>query len=72
MEVFFQQDCQDDQEKGMWELFLVDEDGASAIEYGLVAALIGATVIGAQTAMGQTVVNMYQNAINIIVGAMGS
>jgi hypothetical protein len=36
------------------------------------AALIGSTIVGAQTAMGQTVLTMYQNAANIIIAAMGS
>jgi len=53
------------------ELFLSNE-GATAIEYALMAALIGSTIIGAQTAMGRTVVTMYQNAANIIIVAMGS
>jgi pilus assembly protein Flp/PilA len=52
--------------------FLLDEDGATAIEYALLASLIGATVIGAQKAMGTAVVNMYTVAIGIITGAMGS
>jgi pilus assembly protein Flp/PilA len=50
--------------------FLQREDGATAIEYALLASLIGAATIGAQTTMGATVVNMYQNAIGTITGAM--
>lgn len=50
--------------------FLLSEDGATAIEYALLASLIGAAAVGAQTAMGQTVVNMYQNAAGVIAGAM--
>ncbi|MEO8326830.1 MAG: Flp family type IVb pilin [Nitrospirota bacterium] len=52
--------------------FLRDEDGATAIEYGLLAALIGGTVVSAQAALGGTVVSMYTDAIGIIIGAMGS
>jgi Flp pilus assembly pilin Flp len=52
--------------------FLLSEKGATAIEYALLAALIGATVIGAQTAMGLTVVAMYQDAADIIIAAMAS
>ena len=52
--------------------FLQSEDGATAIEYALLAALIGTTVIGAQTALGQTVVNMYQTAVGIITSAMST
>jgi len=52
--------------------FFLSENGATAIEYALMAALIGSTIVGAQTAMGQTVVTMYQNAANTIIAAMGS
>ena len=52
--------------------FFLSNEGATAIEYALMAALIGSTIIGAQTAMGRTVVTMYQNAANIIIVAMGS
>jgi Flp pilus assembly pilin Flp len=51
--------------------FFLSEEGATAIEYALMAALIGATVIGAQTAMGRTVVSMYQDAANTIIAGMG-
>ena len=32
--------------------FVKDESGATAIEYGLIAALIGVAIIGAATALG--------------------
>jgi pilus assembly protein Flp/PilA len=32
--------------------FFADESGATAIEYGLIAALIGVIIIGAVTAVG--------------------
>ncbi|MGE0595003.1 MAG: Flp family type IVb pilin [Hyphomonadaceae bacterium] len=32
--------------------FLKNEDGATAIEYGLIAALIGVVIIGAVTSLG--------------------
>lgn len=32
--------------------FVKDEDGATAIEYGLIAALIAVVIIGAVTAVG--------------------
>lgn len=51
---------------------LFDEEGATAIEYGLMAALIGMTVLTAQAAMGTAVVNMYNGAMGIITGALGS
>lgn len=51
---------------------LVDEEGATAIEYGLLAALIGATVLSAQAALGSAVQNMYTVAMGVITGALGS
>ncbi len=51
---------------------LVDEEGATAIEYGLLAALIGATVLSAQAALGSAVGNMYTIAMGVITGALGS
>lgn len=51
---------------------LLDEEGATAIEYGLMAALIGMTVLTAQAAMGTAVVNMYNGAMGIITAALGS
>lgn len=52
--------------------FVQDDEGASSIEYALLASLIGAFTIGAQRAMGDAVLTMYVDAIGIITGAMGS
>ncbi len=38
--------------KSLINKFLKDEDGATAIEYGLIAALIAVAIIGAVTAVG--------------------
>lgn len=35
--------------------FLKDESGATAIEYGLIAALIAVVIIGAVTALGTNI-----------------
>lgn len=35
---------------------MMDEEGATAIEYGLIAALIAAGIVGATTALGDQVV----------------
>lgn len=51
---------------------LSNEEGATAIEYGLMAALIGATVLTAQAAMGTAVGNMYEGAMGLITTALGS
>ena len=50
--------------------FLLNDDGATAIEYALLASLIAAVTVGAQSAMGATVVNMYTVAIGTITAAM--
>ena len=39
--------------------FAVDEDGATAIEYGLIAALIAVALIGSMTALSQTISQSY-------------
>ena len=52
--------------------FLLDEDGATAIEYGLLASLIATTVIGAQTGLGNAIDAMYTGAVATIVAALGS
>ena len=41
--------------------FLQDEEGATALEYGLLAALIAAAIIGAVTTLGSTVSNTFQS-----------
>jgi len=52
--------------------FLDDENGATAVEYALMIALIAGTVMGAQQALGKTVETMYVTAMGLIMGAMGS
>lgn len=41
--------------------FLKDESGATAIEYGLIAALISVVIIGAVTALGTGLSATFQN-----------
>jgi pilus assembly protein Flp/PilA len=40
---------------------LKDEDGATAIEYGLIAALISVAAIGAMTALGTQLSTLFGN-----------
>jgi pilus assembly protein Flp/PilA len=40
--------------------FLKDESGATAIEYGLIAALIAVVIIGAATAIGTNLSTKFQ------------
>jgi pilus assembly protein Flp/PilA len=46
--------------------FAREEDGVTAIEYGLIAALIAVVIIGAVTAVGVDL----QNVFNAIAGAL--
>lgn len=50
--------------------FTQSEEGATAIEYALLASLIAAVSIGAQTTMGTAVQLMYTTAVGTITGAM--
>lgn len=50
-----------------WKRFLSDETGATAIEYGLIAALIAVVIITAVTALGSTI----KTKLNLVVTKMG-
>lgn len=41
--------------------FMKDESGATAIEYGLIAALISIVIIGAVSLVGSELTNTFQN-----------
>ena len=41
--------------------FLNDESGATAIEYGLIAALVAVVLIGALTTLGQGLSDTFQS-----------
>jgi pilus assembly protein Flp/PilA len=41
--------------------FVADESGATAIEYGLIAALIALVLVGALTALGPKVAGTFNN-----------
>ena len=42
--------------------FLADEHGATAIEYALIAGLIGLAIVGGATALGTATGNSFNNA----------
>ena len=48
-----------------------DESGATAIEYGLIAALVSVAAIGALTAMGTSLNTMFQTVSNELLKAVG-
>ena len=47
--------------KALVSRFLKDESGATAIEYGLIAALIAVAAIGAMGALGTQLSTTFQN-----------
>ncbi len=49
--------------------FLRDESGATAIEYGLIAALVAVATIGGMQALGSANLNMYNDLETTILGA---
>ncbi len=51
--------------------FLTNEDGATAIEYGLIAALVSVAAIGALTAMGNSLSTMFNTVSSALSGAVG-
>ncbi len=51
--------------------FFKEESGATAVEYGLLVALIGVVIIGAVTALGTTLATKF-NAVSTAVSGAGS
>ncbi len=47
--------------KKFFARFLKDESGATAIEYGLIAALVGIAIIGATKALGTKLSTTFAN-----------
>ncbi len=52
--------------------FCDDESGATAIEYGLIAALVSVAAIGALTTMGQSLQTMFGTVSNSMSAAVGT
>jgi len=51
--------------------FIKDEDGATAIEYGLIAALVSVAAIGALSAMGNSLSTMFNSVASTLSTAAG-
>lgn len=49
--------------------FVREEEGASAVEYGLLVALIAVAIIGAVTALGTSLSGVFTTASTAIGGA---
>lgn len=50
--------------------FIQDEEGVTAIEYGLIAALIAIVIIGAVTSVGQNLVVVFDTIANALDAAL--
>jgi pilus assembly protein Flp/PilA len=46
--------------------FMNDESGATAIEYGLLAALIAVAIIGGARALGTNIADTFNNVSNAV------
>ena len=53
-----------------FKLFCHDESGATAIEYGLIAALVSVAAIGALTTMGNTLNTLFTTVSNSMNSAI--
>ncbi len=51
-------------------VFLKDDSGATAIEYGLIAALVSVAAITALSAMGDSLVTIFENVSSSLDGAV--
>lgn len=52
--------------------FIDDERGATAIEYGLIAALIAVVIITATTALGTTIKTKFNRVVTGMGGTAGA
>lgn len=57
--------------KATIQKFINDESGATAIEYGLIAALVSVAAIIALRAMGTSLDTMFNSVATILNGAVG-
>ncbi|MFO1127366.1 MAG: Flp family type IVb pilin [Rhodospirillales bacterium] len=48
-----------------------DESGATAIEYGLIAALIAAVIVGSVTALGNSIKGTFTNVASEVAKGAG-
>ena len=53
----------------MWKSLLKDESGATAIEYGLIAALVSVAAIGALSAMGTSLTGIFDKVSGQLIEA---
>jgi pilus assembly protein Flp/PilA len=49
--------------------FVKEEDGATAVEYGLMVSLIAAVIVVSVTALGANIATIYNNTAATILGS---
>ncbi|MBX8785329.1 Flp family type IVb pilin [Ochrobactrum sp. GRS2] len=54
--------------KAIFKRFRKNEDGATAIEYGLIAALVSIMIIGGLTALGTNLGDLFQRLAELMAG----
>lgn len=54
-----------------WRRFCQDESGASAVEYGLLTALIAAVIVGTVATLGTTIEAGFQTVLTALKPAAG-
>lgn len=52
------------------QAFVADEDGVTAIEYGLIAALVGVAMVTAATALGDQISATFDGVTKALVDAL--
>jgi pilus assembly protein Flp/PilA len=57
--------------KNLFNRFVKDQSGATAIEYGLIASLIGVAIIVGATALGTSLNTTFQNISTNLGGGGG-
>lgn len=55
--------------KNLFARFVADETGATAIEYGLIAALISVVIIGALTSVGSSLNSKFHSVATSLGGS---
>lgn len=55
--------------KALFQKFARDESGATAIEYGLIAALVGIAIIAGVRALGTSLDNTFSSVSSTLDGA---
>ena len=56
--------------KSAVQAFIADEDGVTAIEYSLIAALIGVAMVTAATTLGEEISKAFQGVSDTLVKAL--